>query len=110
MSKTALGVAKDIAKRKYAESDLGKAEKILRDFYYRVERKDIVVSDEDTKVISEIRESGNKKIEEYTKEQNAKIKSLTEERAKVIDEAAIETDKIILEQMQKEIEFINKYN
>jgi hypothetical protein len=108
MGKTALGLQKEIAKKQYAESPLGKAEKVLREFYWDVDRGAKKVSDEEYKAIDAIRNDSGKEIEKYSKEQNEKIKKLMDERQAIIDVAAKEVDDMLLKQMEKEIEFINK--
>jgi len=108
MSKTGLGYAKEIAKKNYAESPLGKAEKFLREFYWDVDRKVKNMSEDDYKKVDVIRTESGKEIEKYSTEQNAKIKKLMDERQAIIDESAKTVDDMLLEQMEKEIEFISK--
>lgn len=96
-NKNMLSIHKEMEKKEYAESPLGKIEKQLRNFYEGVEiKKWEKLPEHLAEQVFEIREENEKKQLEYIDQANKKHKQFV--------------DEMLLEAMTKELEIIKKHN
>jgi len=95
MSKSILTIHKEILKKEYAHSPLGKLEKQLGDFYTEMQRKKEKLPEEIAEQIYNIRDENEKAMMKYVEDSQKRDKE--------------EVDKLLFGAMSKEMEIINKY-
>lgn len=95
MPKSILTISKEIEKKAYLETPLGKVEKTLRKFYDELKLKDSKLPESVAKQVYDIRDDNTKAIEKYMAEASKR------------DRDAI--DSLLLEAMSKELELVTNH-
>jgi len=111
MGKSITAIHKEIEKKEYDKTALGKAEKEMRKFYDAFALGRIKMDDELQKTISDIREENSKAMEESSKDYNSRIDTIRKEHDALVKEARETIDGMLLNAMNKELLILNnKFN
>lgn len=95
MSKSILTINKEIERKAYFETPLGKVEKALRKFYDELKLKSSKLPEDVAKQVYDIRDANEKAITEYM--------------AKASKEHREAVDKLLFDAMSKELELVTNY-